>query len=117
MSLGNRSMSAPEGRILLNITIQRKNLTHLAGIRRTEEVSPRTDASSGSFGNHDRLTLSGSRVPTDDGTFARMLARRCAGSISDEASEAKFLRIQTAVADGTYPLDPARIAEKLLGHS
>lgn len=101
----------------MNITIQTKNLTYHTGIRHTEEVSPRADAFSDITGNQDRLTLSSNRVPADDGTFARMLARRCADSIRGEASETKFLQIQTAVTDGTYRLDPARIAEKLLGHS
>lgn len=101
----------------MNISIQTKNLNRLAGIHRTEEVFPKANAFSDSSGSQDRLTLSNSRVPADDGTFARLLARRCADGIRDEASETKFLRIQAAVADGTYRPDPARIAEKLLGHS
>lgn len=117
MSVGNRSIPAPEGRIPLNISIQTNNLKHLTGFHRSEEVFQRTASSSGNSGSQDRVTLSSTRIPADDGTFARLLASRCAGSICSEASEEKFLQIQAAVTDGTYRPDPARIAEKLLGHS
>lgn len=66
--------------------------------------------------NHDRLTINSSRLPTDEASFARILAREAAIHLEDGPGSEQLLRLKQQVSDGTYVPDARRIAQHMLGY-
>ena len=72
---------------------------------------PRTGQSKG---NYDTVTIHGHQVSQED-SFARILSRRAASSLSGSASPERVQELSRQVSSGTYHPDADRIAGRLLG--
>ncbi len=67
-----------------------------------------------SKGNYDTVTIHGPQVSQED-SFAKILSRRAASSLSESASPERVQELSRQVSSGTYHPDADRIAGRLLG--
>ena len=68
-------------------------------------------------GNYDKVTIRKPQASgASDAGFARVLARTLNDKVEKGASQSEVLRLQSAVASGTYQPDARQIAEHMLGY-
>lgn len=97
----------------MNITIQTTNT-----IYRSSSPVPRKRTPKPEIVKKDYDTVNIHKAKTvqeDDESFARILARKTAAQINDNASQEKVMELSQRIADGTYQPDAQRIAGRLLG--
>lgn len=100
----------------MNITFYTMN-TELSHFHSTSVPINKTNASSGSeAANYDKLTINSARVPADETSFARVLAREAASRLEEGVSSERVNYLKQQVRTGAYIPDARRIAEHMLGY-
>lgn len=85
---------------------------------RTGSAARKTSVSGKSAGaaSYDVVSLESRNAVMDDTDFAAALSHAAAKEVCQGVSEARAAQLRADVQSGSYKVDSARIAEKLLGY-